>query len=480
MLCLTLNGQTMAQNMDILEKNNEYIDILELRLDTLDINNKEELQKAQAFPSQVSKPVILSFRRSEDGGLVTVSERKRLCTLAKVIQGNFSYIDIETNVRKPSLENYVKEHGIKIIRSMHFMNDFPENLERKASKIALNGDIPKIAVNIEQTKGLIKLYDLSKKLSHIEKKIIIGMGEYGLSSRILYRKVGSFLTFCAVNDPSKVGLLSPEKMRTLFRANEVSSNTKIYGILGNPVNHSFSPELHNKGFHKIGLDAIYVPFNVDDVRAFFILADLLCLSGFSVTVPYKMAVIPYLAKFPRESRQIGACNTVVRENGSWSGSNTDYSGFLSLIAKPLSQKLIKKAIVIGAGGASRAVVWALRNNGVQVTILNRTLDHAKKLALETGSSYDSLENANAYSFTSSLIVQSSSLGMDAPSMDAVPSLQFNGNEIVCDLVYRPHETAFLKRASSFGCTIIHGLDMLLEQGKVQFNLFTGYEYPKEL
>ncbi len=477
MLCLTLNGRTMAQNMKILEENNEYIDILELRLDALDINNKEELQKAQVFPSQVSKPVILSFRRSDEGGLADISERKRLSVLANVIQGNFSYIDIEMNVRKPSLEDYAKKHGIKIIRSMHFMNEFPDNLERKASKIALNGDIPKIAVNIGKTKDLIKLYTLSKKLSHIEKKIIIGMGEWGLSSRILYRKFGSFLTFCAVNDPAKIGLPSPEKMRALFRANEVTPSTKIYGVLGNPVNHSLSPKLHNNGFQKIGLNAVYVPFNADDVRSFFILADLIAISGFSVTVPYKMAVIPYLAKIPREGRQIGACNTVIRENGSWSGSNTDYYGFLSLIAKPLSQGLIKKAVVIGAGGAARAVVWALRNKGIQVTILNRTLDHAKKLALETGSSYDSLENAGSYSYTAQLIVQSSSLGMDEPSVDAAPSLQFNGSEIVCDLVYRPHETAFLKRASSFGCTIIHGLDMLTEQGKVQFKLFTGHEYP---
>lgn len=479
MLCLTLNGRTMAQNMNILKENNEYIDILELRLDALDVNNKDELKNAQLFPTQVTKPVILSFRRQEDGGIASISERKRLSVLSKVIKGNFSYIDIEVDVRKPALENYAHEHGIKIIRSMHFMNEFPENLERKATKISLNGEIPKIAVNISGTKDLIKLYKLSQKLSHIENKIIIGMGEYGLSSRILYKKFGSFLTFCAVNDPGKVGLPSPSKMRTLYKANEVSTRTKIYGIVGNPVNHSFSPELHNKGFQEIKLDAIYVPFNVDDVRAFFILADLLSISGFSVTVPHKMAVIPYLAKIPREVRQIGACNTVIRENGSWSGSNTDYYGFLSLISKPQSQKQIKKALVIGAGGAARAVVWALRNKGIQVRILNRSLENAKKLALETGSSYDSLENANKYSFTSDLIVQSSSLGMDEPSIDAAPSLQFNGSEIVCDLVYRPHDTAFLKRASLAGCAIIHGLDMLLEQGKGQFKLFTGFEYPSE-
>ena len=477
MLCLTLNGRTMAQNRTILNENAKYVQVLELRLDALDILDQSQLDEATAFPSTVDKPVILTFRRKDDGGLADVTERKRLAVLAKVFQGDFSYIDMEADVRKPSLEADARSRGIKVIRSMHFMDDFPDNLALKATRIASKGDIPKIAVKISGMKDLIKLFKLSGQLSHIEEKVLIGMGEYGLPSRILYKKLNSCMTFCAAEDPSGVGLPSPKTMAELYRANEVNADTRVYGVVGRPVGHSISPVIHNQGFQELGYNAVYVPFNVDDVRSFFAFADMIGIRGFSVTVPHKMAVIPYLARIPREVKQLGACNTVVREHGSWNGSNTDYYGFLSLVPEPLASGRIQSAIVIGAGGAARAVVWALRNKGVSVTILNRTVENARRLALETGSSFGSLDDAGSYCGEGQLIVQASSAGMDEPFVDAAPSLEFDGDEIVCDMVYRPHETAFLKRATNAGCKVIHGLDMLLAQGKLQFKAFTGFDYP---
>ena len=479
MLCLTLNGRTMAQNRTILNENAQYVQVLELRLDTLDISDQSQLDEATAFPSTVDKPVILTFRRKDDGGLADVTERKRLAVLARVFQGGFSYIDIEADVRKPSLETDARSRGIQVIRSMHFMGSFPDNLALKATRIASKGNVPKIAVRISGMKDLTKLFKLSGQLSHIKDKILIGMGEYGLPSRILYRKLNSCMTFCSAEDPSGVGLPSPKTMAELYRAHEIDNSTRVYGVVGKPVGHSTSPSIHNPGFHELGYNAVYVPFNVDDVRPFFAFADMIGIRGFSVTVPHKMAVIPYLARIPREVKQLGACNTVVREHGSWIGSNTDYYGFLSLVSEPLGSGRIQSAIVIGAGGAARAVVWALRNKGVSVTILNRTVENARRLALETGSSFASIEDADAYTGTAQLIVQASSAGMDEPNVDAAPSLEFDGDEIVCDMVYRPHETAFLKRAANAGCKLIHGIDMLLAQGKLQFKAFTGFDYPIE-
>lgn len=469
----------MSQNIDILNENAMYASILELRLDALNIYDKTQIEEAIAFPTKVNKPVILTFRRKEDGGYLDITERKRLAVLTQVIQGQFSYIDIETNVRKPSLEENAKKRGIKIIRSMHFKESFPDNLSIKASIIASKGDIPKIAVTINSIKDLTKLFKLGNQMSHIKQKILVGMGKYGLPSRILYKKLGSYMTFCAVEDKNNVGLQSPKLMAELYKAQEVNSDTKIFGVIGNPVEHSLSPIIHNWGFHKLGYNAIYVPFNVDDVRSFFTYAETIGIQGFSVTVPHKIAVIPYLAHIPREVKQLGACNTVIREYSYWKGYNTDYYGFLSLISTNLSNGYIRSALVIGAGGVARAVVWSLRNKGISVTILNRTIDKARKLALETGSSYNSVENAKDYSNTAQLVVQASSAGMDEPNVDAAPSLKFYGKEIVCDMVYRPHETAFLKRAKNAGCNIIYGKDMLLSQGKVQFKLFTGCDYPTE-
>ena len=469
----------MAQNIAMLKENDGYVDILELRLDALDLSDESQIEEAASFPSTVGKPVILTFRRMADGGLADVTERRRLALLARVSKGGFSYIDIEADVRKPSLEEDAKARGVQVIRSMHFMEGFPDNLALKASRIAANGGIPKIAARISGMKDLIRLFKLSEQLSHIERKIIVGIGEYGLPSRVLYRRLGSLLTFCALDDPAGVGLMSPKSMKELYRACDVDGSTRIYGVIGNPVGHSSSPLIHNPAFHEVGYKAVYVPFNVDDVRLFLAFADMLGIKGFSVTVPHKIAVIPYLARIPREVRQLGACNTVVREHGSWNGSNTDYYGFLSTISSPLSKGRIRSAVVIGAGGAARAIVWALRNNGIGVTIVNRTIEKARRLALETGSSFADPATAANLSGTAQLVVQASSAGMDEPDEDAAPWLKFRGDEIVCDMVYRPHDTTFLKRAAAAGCRVVHGIDLLLAQGKLQFKAFTGMDYPFE-
>ena len=484
MLCLTLNGATMQENYTTLAQNQAYVQMLELRLDTLNLESKTELEEATSFPSRTSLPVILTCRRKTDGGNFIQSERKRLSLLKKVATGAFTYVDLEANVRKPEFEQELKAQGKTIIKSIHNFDGLPENLDIKISHIVAKGDLPKVAVQINGLVDLLNLFKLGKKFEKVEKKIIIGMGKYGLASRILYRKLGSMLTFCSSYDPQAVGMLSAKAMKELYQADQVDDKTSVFGVIGDPVGKSVSPAIHNLGFQAKGQNAIYVPFNVDDVRAFFVLADLLKIKGFSVTVPHKVHVLPYLGKTSREVRRIGSCNTVVRQDKTWCGSNTDYYGFLELIKRPLETGQIKNALVLGAGGGARAIVWALRNHNVNVTILNRTLEHAKTLAVETSSAFGPLSEVSKYSGKVELIVQTSSMGMDCPNDDVTndPARDFTytGSELVCDLVYRPQETAFLLHAQKAGCNIIHGLDMLLAQGKLQFNAFTGEDYPEEI
>ena len=182
----------------------------------------------------------------------------------------------------------------------------------------------------------------------------------------------------------------------------------------------------------------------------------------------------------REVKQIGSCNTVVRAKNLWMGTNTDYYGFIEPLLTDIDSGKIQSALVVGAGGAARAVVWALRNHGVKVIILNRDILRAQKLALETMSNYDSLENANRYSGVD-LVVQTTSVGM-VPDVDGdpIPTFCFTGKEIAYELVYKPHITHFLKRAEGAGCNLHFGIDMLLRQGKLQFETFTGYHYPKRV
>ncbi len=483
MLCLTLNGATMKENYTILAQNANYASLLELRIDTLNLDDATELEEATLFPSHTTLPVILTCRRQSDAGEFAQSERNRLSLLKKVSAGAFTYVDLEANVRKPDLEAALRTQGKKIIRSIHSFDSPKDNFDVKISHIIEKGDIPKIAVQINGIADLVKLFKLGEKFKGKGEIIIIGMGKYGIASRVLYKKLGSMLTFCAANDPKAVGLINIKTMKELYRADQVSDLTRIYGVIGDPVGKSISPAIQNLGFKAVKENAIYVPFNVDDVKQFFVLASILNIQGFSVTVPHKIHVLPYLGQTSREVRQLGSCNTVCKKNNLWQGSNTDYYGFLELIEKPLKAGKIKNALVLGAGGGARAIVWALRNHNVNITILNRTLENAKALAQEVSCSYGALSEVSKYSGKVDIVVQTTSMGMDCSqdtSNDPAKDFIYSGKELVCDLVYRPHETAFLIHAKQIGCKIIHGIDMLIAQGKFQFTTFTGLAYPKEI
>lgn len=487
LLCLTLTASTLAANKALVEQNRQWIGSAELRLDYLD---EDELKVASVFPSTIDLPLILTYRRECDGGRCSKSEKERLQTLYEVAKGNWTYVDIEEDVKKSDLkckdplfegrvdlEESLRSRNVKIIRSYHDFEGVPEDLFGRVSRLANKGDIPKVAVTPQSLLDVITLFQVEAELAHLEEKIIIGMGEWGIPTRILYKRLGSMLSFVS-DDHAAPGHLGPRVMSEVYHADKIDPRTHIYGIIGNPVYHTSSPKIHNQGFEAIRYNAVYVPFLVDSVRSFFKLAELLKIRGFSVTIPFKQAVIPYLGKTSREVKQIGSCNTVVRIQGMWKGINTDYYGFLSPLLDKISSKAIRSALVVGSGGASRAIVYALINHGVKVTILNRTLERAKRLAAETMSSYDTLENAHLYQGQVDLIVQTTNVGMgEFEGRNPIPSFEFEKGEIAYELIYKPEETVFIQKATEAGCELILGKEMLIEQGKLQFEAFCGYHYP---
>ena len=476
MICLVLTGATLEENSAQYEQNRDYCDIVELRVDLL-----EEVQRNQVvtFSSRIPVPVILTIRRSADGGSYTGSERSRLTLMEQLLDGDFAYVDIEDDVKRSYVEQKARERGIRIIRSRHDFSGMPADIYHRIAKIAAKGDIPKLAVTVRSLLDLITLFRVQTELKDVAEKIVIGMGDYGLPSRILYKRIGSLWTYCA-QDAVAPGQISAKQMKLLYRADQVDDRTHIYGVIGNPVLHSFSPRIQNPGFQGIKFNAIYLPFLVDSVRTFFILAEMLQISGFSVTVPHKQHVLPYLGKTSREVKQIGSCNTVVRAKNLWIGMNTDYYGFIEPLIADIDSGSIQSALVIGAGGAARSAVWALRNHGCKVTIINRSIERAKSLAQETMASWDSLERASEYEHVD-LVVQTTSVGM-VPNIeeDPVPHYQFSSRQVVYDMVYRPTYTRLLQRALESGCRLLFGTDMLVRQGKHQFEAFTGYHYPKRL
>ena len=474
MICLTLSSSTLDGCCGQIRRNRDYIDIAELRLDLLD---EGEAEKASAFPAMAGIPVILTLRRVSDGGRCALSERARRQLLLAALEGDFAYVDIEEDMKKSEVEAKAREKGVKIIRSFHDFEGVPEDIYSRIHHLTERGDIAKAAVTPHSIHDVLMLFHVADELKDVP-KIIVGMGEWGIPLRILYARTGSFLTFACDGEPVAPGQVSARDLKLLYRADRIDDRTAIYGVIGNPVLHTSSPAIHNPGFDAINYNAIYLPFLVDNIRHFFTLAEYLRMRGFSVTIPFKKDVLMYLGNITREVKQIGSCNTVVRVPGMWKGMNTDYYGFLRPILKDIEKGRIRNSLVIGAGGASQAIVWALRNMGVKVTILNRTLSRAESLAAVNLCEYDTLDNARSYEGQVDLIVQTTSVGL-YPDFDANPieGFRFTGREVVYDIIYKPKMTKLLKVAEEAGCTLHFGEEMLFEQGKLQFELFTGYHYP---
>ena len=478
MICLTLSGPTILDNLKALADNKDYVDICELRLDLL---SSSEVPKAADFPSMVDIPVILTLRRVSDGGKCTLQEKARRSLLIETMKnGGFSYVDIEDDVKKSDVEEAAHSLGMKVIRSYHDFDGVPADIFSRVHSLASRGDVAKIAVTPHNTADVMTLFRINEELKDVP-KIIIGMGEWGVATRILYKKMGSILTFGSNGKAVAPGMISARELKLLYRADQLNDNTGIYGIVGNPVMHSLSPQIHNPGFHKIHYNAVYVPFLSESIRSFLTLAEMLRMRGFSVTVPFKVDVVKYLGNITREVKQIGSCNTVVRVPNMWKGTNTDYYGFIHPIEKEIDDDRIKSALVIGAGGAAKAIVWALKMRNVKVMIVNRTKSKADELARLYGVGSDSLDNISRYEGKVDLVVQATNMGLH-PYEDVNPAenFHFSGKEIAYDIVYKPKYTKFLLAAEKAGCSLKFGWDMLMEQGKLQFESFTGDHYPKDI
>ncbi|MFC2062806.1 shikimate dehydrogenase [Chloroflexota bacterium] len=273
----------------------------------------------------------------------------------------------------------------------------------------------------------------------------------------------------------------------------VSGRTKVCGVIGDPVEHTMSPAMHNAAFASMGLDYIYLPFRVkaeelaraiDGMRG-------LNIKGLNVTIPHKVAVIPLLDKLDPLAENIGAVNTITNDNGVLKGSNTDAGGFMqSLLFREIELRE-RGVAILGAGGAARAISFALADRGANLTILNRQLemDWAKELAckLETAFRKEvkvrelTADNLAAALEGADILVNATSVGM-SPDTDEtpVPARLLRVGLMVIDIIYNPIETKLLRDAGAVGARTISGIDMFIWQGALAFEEWTGAKAPLEV
>jgi shikimate dehydrogenase len=251
-------------------------------------------------------------------------------------------------------------------------------------------------------------------------------------------------------------------------------------IIGDPVEHSLSPLIHNAGYKALGIDDEYeyIMENVkpEELKDFIQRIRNENIIGVSCTIPHKETVIPYLDEIEQTAKVIGAVNTIVNENGVLKGHNTDWIGAVEPLVKICDLKG-SSAAVIGAGGAGKAFVYGLTNAGCKVTIYNRTLEKAKPIAVQFGCELKSLDDQNEIK-NADIICNTTSLGMDT-NESPIDKTSLHEKQVVFDAVYSPLETRLLKDAKEKGAKTIQGTEMLLHQALAQFELFTGQKAPEE-
>lgn len=255
----------------------------------------------------------------------------------------------------------------------------------------------------------------------------------------------------------------------------ISGTTRVYGLLGRPVAHSLSPAMHNAAFRESGIDAVYVAFPVTDLAQAVTGLRGLAIGGVSVTIPFKEEIIPLLDELDPVAARIGAVNTVVNREGRLLGYNTDWLGFLKAL-EGKTEIPGERFLVLGAGGAARALVFAVKEQGGQFATTDLEQKRAEALAREFGG--EALAPHQVAAYPATVLINATPVGLEPHSEEIPINPELLGRfRVVMDLVYRPLETRLLQEARARGCEVIDGLQMLIHQGAAQFELWTGRSAP---
>ena len=450
----------------------EWADLIELRLDCLESTPENLTEILQ----NIFVPVILTFRPSEQGGHRKLSREERLKFWNNVApRGEQIWWDVEGD-----LAHELSPDWSRVIVSHHDFNGVPDDLNDIYKRLAVTpAKVIKIAVQAHDITGCIPVLQL---LDLDDREVIpIAMGNAGVATRVLGPSRGAFLTYGSLDDESTTapGQLTARNLRSLYNLDKIDRDTIVCGLIGLPVMHSVSPQIHNDWFAAEGLNGVYLPFEVKDLDEF--LRRMVHprtrelrwnLRGLSVTAPHKQTVMKYLDWLNPAAQEIGAVNTIAIKRDRLLGFNTDATGFINPLLRKSSLWNSRRAAIIGAGGAARAAVWALQKLNIVTTIFARDLDKAQPLSVSFGVNCEPLASASFRDYD--LVVNTTPLGSGTHiDQSPVTCEQLNGVSCAYDLIYNPADTRFLQEARKAGCDTIGGLEMLVAQARIQFELWTG-------
>ncbi|MFZ2446820.1 MAG: shikimate dehydrogenase [Syntrophobacteraceae bacterium] len=252
---------------------------------------------------------------------------------------------------------------------------------------------------------------------------------------------------------------------------------KLFAVVGNPVRHSLSPVMMRAAFAAMEIPALYTAFFVDEIAEDLQTLHKTGFSGLSVTIPYKEMACRLAVEVDGTADEIGAVNTLRRTTHGWEGRNTDWIGAVRAFARS-GEILGKSALILGAGGAARAVAYGLQRAGATITISNRCVERGRTLSKQLHSGFIPLKSLEKTRADFDIVVQCTSVGLDGGPQSPVSSSFFRPEMTVMDIVYRPRWTAFSSAARDAGCTLVSGAEMLIYQGAAQIEWWLGRPVPE--
>lgn len=451
---------------------------LEFRLDYLP-DPAQGIEAIKKFVKRYGDARILATcRHAAHHGHFSGSIDQQIQILAAAAEAGAIAIDLEIeSVEKAKAAVVALRKRASLIVSYHNFIGTPALHAIGRRMLRIPADAYKIIVTARKPSDNLRVIQFAREGLDSTPLIAFAMSDIGVATRVLAPSCGCLYTYAAPAEAEGTasGQVPGRLLRNLYRCEKIKEQTRIYGVIADPIAHSKSPLIHNRGFQARRLDAVYLPFRVGTphLSDWMKFASGLPVHGFSVTIPHKQRIIRYLDVVEPLAKRIGAVNTVWRKGGKWRGTNTDVDGVL----KPLGRhgRISHASVLIaGYGGAARAAAIALADAGARVTITGRNPQKAGALAQIIHGEMLPLSSAARQSFD--VLIHATPVGMSPHTNESLFEDKIPAN-VVFDMVYNPHETELLKRAKAQGCKVIHGSEMLLEQAARQFEIWTGETAP---
>lgn len=509
-ICVSVCAATADEFIADIRRAEELADVIELRFDKLDAEQFELFLVAlKELKPTINKPFLAAMHDTvqkftvDDLQLPQNFEVWEQILASDAIdfidpfQGGILAMLIEdwNNVEnlpphyRPFIEN-ARKHAL--ICSFHDFEGVPDDLESKYEWMKETpASVIKIAVTAADLPDSIAIWKILERAASENKSFIpIAMGAAGKWTRILGLAHGAFMTYASLDACRETapGQVTAKELIEDYRARELDDKTEVYGILGHPVAHSVSPEMHNAAFKFHDLNAVYIPFevnNLDEFIARMVKPETreidLNFKGFSVTIPHKQAIIKHLDFIDPTAKEIGAVNTVKIVDGRLHGYNTDAEGFIEPLKQTYGDLKDANVAIFGAGGSARACVYALKQAGAVITIFARNSDKARTFADEFNIDFDEflIDDQSPRTRNFDILVNTTPLGMTGRFENRTPARahQIEKIKLVYDLVFNPLETRLMKEADKVNVAKIGGAAMLVAQGAAQFKIWTGKDAP---